>query len=370
MSINKTITATLAVALSVTVASCGGSKNNAEIAEAQAATPAQRLIAQLDSVVKSGRFYFGHHDDTAYGHTWRYVDGGSDVKAITGEYPGLMSWDLGLIEVDSARNLDGVPFEFIASEIAKQNARGGVNAISWHPLNPATRGGSWDVSEQPVRDFSRNKAMQDTMAAWIGRAADFIASLKDADGNPVPVIFRPWHENSGSWFWWGKDHASAKDYIDLWHLTRKVFDEKGIDNVVWAYSPDKDLTREEYFSTYPGDEYVDILGTDIYHFDGENGVEQYTARIKSQLPFVIEEAQKRGKIAAFTETGLEGLEIPDWYTRVLMPAIENLPIAYVCVWRNAIESEKPNHFYAPYPGHAAEGDFKTFHDNKKTIFVK
>lgn len=60
MSINKTLTATLAVALSVTVASCGGNKNNAENPESVAVTPAQTLIAQLDSVVKSGRFYFGH----------------------------------------------------------------------------------------------------------------------------------------------------------------------------------------------------------------------------------------------------------------------------------------------------------------------
>lgn len=139
---------------------------------------------------------------------------------------------------------------------------------------------------------------------------------------------------------------------------------------MWAYSPDKDLTREEYFSTYPGDEYVDILGTDIYHFDGENGVEQYRDRVKAQMPFVVEEAEKRGKIAALTETGLEGLDVADWYTRVLMPSVDSLKIAYVCVWRNAIESEKPNHFYVPYPGHKSEQDFKKFHDTSNAIFVK
>ena len=130
------------------LASCGGSKSasDKDATAADTITPAQTLISQLDSVVKSGHFYFGHHDDTAYGHTWKYVEGNSDVKAVIGEYPGLMSWDLGMIEVDSAKNLDGVPFEFIAAEIAKQNARGGVNAISWHPLNPISGGNSWDVS--------------------------------------------------------------------------------------------------------------------------------------------------------------------------------------------------------------------------------
>ncbi len=367
---NKPIIAAAAVAVVMSAASCSGAKKTAETPAEPETTPAQELIARLDSTVQSSKFFFGHHDDTAYGHTWEYVDSGSDVRAVTGEYPGLMSWDLGMIELDSAKNLDGVPFEFIAAEIAKQNARSGINAISWHPLNPATGGNSWDVSAEPIRNLASNKAMQDSLTAWISNVADFIGSLKDADGNLIPVIFRPWHENSGSWFWWGKDHASAQDYIGLWHLTRKVFDEKGINNVVWAYSPDKDLTPGEYFSTYPGDDYVDILGTDIYHFGGEQGVEEYTQRIRKQLPFVCEEAAKRGKIAAFTETGLESLEIADWYTRVLMPAIQDLPIAYVCVWRNAVESQNPRHFYAPYPGHPAEKDFKAFHDNPKTIFVK
>lgn len=359
-----------ALMAALAVSSCSGSKGNkTEAAAESVATPREAMISRLDSVARSGHYYFGHHDDTAYGHTWRYVDGGSDVKAVTGQYPGLMSWDLGMIEVDSARNLDGVPFSFIAAEIAKQHERGGINAISWHPLNPVSGGNSWDVTGTPLHSLQEGTGVSDTMKVWIDRAAAFVASLKDSEGNPIPVIFRPWHENSGSWFWWGKDHGTPEEYINLWKMTRAGFDARGINNVVWAYSPDKDLTPEEYFSTYPGDEYVDILGTDIYHFDGEAGVDTYVNRIKAQMPFVVEEAQKRGKVAALTETGLEGLGVTDWYTRVLEPAIKGLPIAYVCVWRNAIESEKPNHFYVPYPGHASEDDFKKFYETSGAIFV-
>lgn len=333
-------------------------------------SPREALIARLDSAQKSGRYFFGHHDDTAYGHTWEYVDGNSDVKAVTGEYPGLMSWDLGLIEVDSARNLDGVPFDFMASEMAKQYARGGINAISWHVMNPATRGGSWDTSISPLKAAILAPATADTLYAWIDKAADFIGSLKDVDGNPLPVIFRPWHENSGTWFWWGKGLLSPQEYIDLYRVTYARFRDKGVKNVVWAYSPDKDLTREEYFATYPGDDVIDILGTDIYQFDGAEGTAQYRERIASQLPYVVDEARKRGKIAAFTETGLESLTVPDWYTTVLAPAVDSLGIAYVCVWRNAVESQNPKHFYVPYPGHEAEKDFKAYHDSGKPVFVR
>lgn len=355
----------------IVLTACGGNKKAESQSEETVITPAQTLIATLDSVANSGHFYFGHHDDTAYGFDWQYVEGNSDVKGVTGEYPGLMNWDLGMLEMDSAKNLDGVPFTFMAAEIAKQNARGGINAISWHPRNPLTGGDSWDVSASPLAQIDSLQSLSDTMDAWISKAADFIGNLKDAEGNRIPVVFRPWHENSGSWFWWGAPHATPEQYIDLWKRTRKIFDEKGIDNVVWAYSPDKVPDKETYFLTYPGDEYVDILGTDIYQFGAdEDGIKQYQERIANQLPYVVEEAKKRGKIAAFTETGLEGLPLNNWYMDVLLPAIKDYNIAYVCVWRNAEKNMKAGHFYVPYPGHPGEADFKAFHDSGKPVFVK
>ena len=146
-------------------------------------TPAASLIAQLDSASKAGKFYFGHSDDTAYGHTWKYEKGRSDVKEVTGEYPGLMNWDLGMLELDSAKNLDGVPFAFMAEEIVAQDARGGINSISWHLRNPLSRGDSWDVSASPLKEIGENAALSNTLDLWIGKAADFIASLRDSEGN-------------------------------------------------------------------------------------------------------------------------------------------------------------------------------------------
>ena len=367
----KLITTLTAVALSAlcVLPSCSGGKTAAQT-EPEPLTPAASLIARLDSITKSGRYLFGHHDDTAYGRTWSYVEGNSDVKAVTGEYPGLISWDLGKIEYDSTRNLDGVPFDYMRAQMAAQDARGGFNTISWHPGNPVSGGNSWDVSTAPLAMMDSVGAVRDTLVAWIDRAAAFVGSLKDAQGQPLAVIFRPWHENSGSWFWWGKDHSTPEQYIALYRLTRERFDSAGVNNVVWAYSPDKDLTPDDYFSTYPGDEYVDILGTDIYQFDGSEGIEAYRNRISSQLPYVCREAAKRGKLAAFTETGLEGLDVDNWFTEVLAPAIDGLPLAYVCVWRNANETLNPRHFYVPYPGHAAEADFRKFHDSGRPVFVK
>lgn len=359
----------LTLAAGLLITSCAGNKKD-KTEDVEAITPAAAMIARLDSTSHSGKFFFGHHDDTAYGHTWKYEKGRSDVKDVTGEYPGLMNWDLGMIELDSARNLDGVPFGFMAEEIVAQDARGGINAISWHLRNPLSGGDSWDVSASPLKEIGDNAALSDTLDVWIGRAADFILSLKDANGNRIPVIFRPWHENTGTWFWWGAGNSTPEQYIDVWKRTRRIFDEKGVDNVVWAYSPDRVPSPELYFTTYPGDEYVDILGSDIYHFGGQEGTQNYREMVSGLLPYVAEEAAKRGKLVAFTETGLEGVVMDNWYTEVLLPLVSDIPVAYVCVWRNANQEEKPEHYYAPYAGHPAAADFKKFHDNPKTIFVK
>ena len=341
--------------------------------EAPATSPTQCLTDKLASLQSADGFAFGHHDDTAYGYEWEFLPDSSDVKTVTGDYPAVMNWDLGLIELGKPEQLDSVPFSFIRDEVRKHAARGGISSFSWHPCNPITGGNSWDTAGGSVvrRAVTDGDSVNVIMRNWIAAAADFVGSLKDDEGHRVPVIFRPWHEHTGDWFWWGRAHCEARDYVALWHLTRQIFDEKGIDNVVWAYSPDQKnvSTREEYLERYPGDEYVDIFGADIYHFNGEDGVDTFRKAVSTTLGIASALAAEKGKIAALTETGCEALQVPDWYTRVLFQAVKDYPIAYVLVWRNANKNKKENHFYVPYHGHPAEADFVKFYRLPQTFFL-
>ena len=351
------------------LASCGAKKEVKE--QSESATPAKGLISRLQNVVDSGKYIYGHADDTAYGYKWEYEPGRSDVKETVGDYPGLINWDLGMLELDSLNNLDGVPFSYMRNEIKNQHNRGGINSISWHLRNPVTGGDSWDVSNPEtvalaVTDSTETNIM---LLEWIGKTADFIGSLRDDEGNRIPVVFRPWHEHTGGWFWWGAANSNADDYKKLWTMTRNVFDEKNVDNVVWAYSPDKVPNEEKYMERYPGDSLIDIMGIDIYGFGAEEGIEPFHENMKSGLDIASKLAKEHGKILALTETGLEGLPVANWYSEVLMPALEPYPLAYVCVWRNAWEKRKPQHFYAPYPGHPSEDSFKEFYESPKTLFA-
>ena len=89
--------------------------------------------------------------------------------------------------------------------------------------------------------------------------ATHLVQLRDAH---IPILFRPYHEMNGGWFWWGK-HAGENGYKKLWiQLYDYYTKEYNLNNLIWVWSPDKPkFGLDEY---YPGDNYVDIVGCDIY----------------------------------------------------------------------------------------------------------
>jgi mannan endo-1,4-beta-mannosidase len=125
---------------------------------------------------------------------------------------------------------------------------------------------------------------------------------------------------------------------------------------------------EEYMASYPGDEYIDIMGADVYCFGGEEGLEEYFNRANTTLTVATKEAKQHGKFVAWTETGNEGLPMSSWFTRALVPVIEKYPVIYMTTWRNA--DNKPGHYFVPYKGHPDEQSFVDFYNNPSTLFVK
>lgn len=344
--------------------SCGTANSKA----VEDLTPAENLRERLVAVQDSGKTLFGHHDDPVYGHDWKWEKGRSDVLEVCGAYPAVMSWDLGRIELGDSLNIDGIPFERIRSEAIAQDARGGINTFSWHLWDPVNGNDSWNTSDTTVvHKMVTDSLYVEAYRKQLRKAAEFFKSLTGADGKRIGVVFRPWHENTGGWFWWGESNCLVEDYKSLWRIMREEFDNQGVDNVLWSYSPDRSRSEEHFTERYPGDSLVDIIGTDIYHFGGPDGTEGYINDVNSQLSFAADFASRHNKLVAFTETGCEGLPIEDWWTSVLLPLLKENQVAYVVVWRNA--HDKPGHFYAPYPGHPSAKSFKTFVEDPKIVVL-
>lgn len=350
----------ISIAIFTAIMACSSSKTAADTEES---SPKEALRARLQSVADSGKTIFGMHDATVYGHTWKWEEGRSDVKDVCGDYPGVCNWDLGWVERGRQVELDSVPFDMIRRQVAANHKRGGINTFSWHLHNPKTMGSAWDTVSCVKEIVTPGTPLNDTMRVWIGRAADMIASMKDEKGNAIPVVFRPWHEHTGKWFWWG--HAEPEDFKALFRMTREVFDEKGVDNVLWAYSPDRVDSSEKFFECYPGDEYIDILGTDLYDFTPDDP-EGYKALVRRQLGYAAEHAKKTGQLVALTECGANDVPNPDWWDQVLAEAVKGTGVCYLTVWRNAWDI--PEQVYGVYPGHPAEKSFLRMKSDPSILF--
>ena len=90
---------------------------------------AKLMLKKLYILAEKKQFMFGHHDDTVYGIGWDGDENRSDVKSVCGDYPAMISFDLGRMEILGNRNLDNVSLDKIRKEVIAQYKRGGM---VWH----------------------------------------------------------------------------------------------------------------------------------------------------------------------------------------------------------------------------------------------
>ena len=283
---------------------------------------------------------------------------------VTGDYPAVMGFELGGIEVGDEKNLDSVPFQVMRREILKQHARGGVITISWNPRNPLTGGNAWDVSDKTVvRNVLPGGKVHAVFQIWLSRLTSFLASLRDEQGHAIPFIFRPWHENSGGWFWWGRGLCSAEEYKALWNMTQDYVTHALPYNILWSWSPNYGFAPD-VLDTYPGHDRIDIIGLDAYQ--QRNGEQAFVDQLKKDFTTICQLAREGKRMVALTECGFQNLPDPTWWTRVLLPQLKPWPLSYVLVWRNANQRQ----YFAPALGTKDAEDFRQMVKDKRILMLK
>ena len=349
------------------------STSAAPLIDGKATAETKALYTNLHKLAAEGKVLFGHQHATEYGHGWRGDANRSDVASVTGSHPAVIGVDIS--------GFSGHAPEWIAQskQALKKNVedtynRGGITTISWHFSNPVSGGGFYwvdTVSKPAVKYIIPGGAAHEQYKEILRGIGAWAASTRGRDGKNVPMIFRPYHEFDGGWFWWGAPHATREEFITLWRFTVSYLrDSLGVHNFIYAFSPDNRFASEaEFLERYPGDEWVDLVGMDNYGDMGRDGKYDVEAAIK-KLKIVSDYAVKKGKLAAFTETGLESIPNTSWWTDVLLRVLktEGMRMSYVLVWRN--DEKSPTHYYAPFPGHPSVPDFIKFYNNDKTVFEK
>lgn len=352
-------------------------------------SPRELLLARLAKIQQKGYMY-GHQDDTFYGITWEWELNRSETFDLVGDYPGVMGFDLGGIEMGDEKNLDSVPFTRIREEIVRQHERGGIVTISWHPRNPLLGTTAWiesdikayDNAVEALRAVGREDLIRQLddprttvrsvlpggkraakFQTWLRLVTEFLCSLKDSKGNQVPFIFRPWHENNGNWFWWGQANCSDEEYHAFWNLTQDYVNTQLRNYVVWSFSPNLqgNWTEQQWLVRYPGDDRVDLIGEDAYQWGTEA---DFKAGVAADLELVSKIARDHHKLLAMTECGYKNSPDPTWWTRVMKPILDKYPLVYFLPWRNY----KKEHFGASKDAPTA-ADFKSWSKDKKLLFV-
>jgi len=337
------------------------------------ATPETNALYRNLKTIAAKGVMFGHQEDLAYGVNWKDIPGKSDVKEVCGDYPAVHGWDVG--KESLSENVDGVRFKNMQRWITEVYERGGVNTVSWHVNNPVSGKNAWDTAQAVIHILPGGKN-HDQFVTQLDHLAAFFTDCTSGS-TKVPLIFRPFHEHNGNWFWWGKNHCTEEEYIQLWKFTVDYLkNRKGLHHLIYAFSPDRsrmnrNSLKQSFLYAYPGDDYVDVIGLDDYMDVGVNwnkrSNEQQAKDFIASLKVLTEIASEKKKVAALTETGQEGITNEKWFTEVMLKPLQkhrDIQLAWFLVWRNANEK----HHYAPYPGHAATDNFIKFYQDPISLF--
>ena len=235
--------------------------------------------------------------------TGQQCDGGINgnefkaIKNLTGDYPALLGLDM--MDYTPSRTALGTSSSAVDKAI-EFHKKGGIVTFCWHWNAPTeylnstanssdgwwggfyTKNSKFDIAKVMNGQDANGKKLLDRDIKEIAK------QLKRLEKAGVPVIWRPLHEASGGWFWWGAQGPDA--YKKLWkYLYKELTNTYGCNNLIWVYNG-------QSADWYPGDEYVDIVGEDIY--PGNHVYDPQVSRFKQAINY-----GSKTKITALTENG-------------------------------------------------------------------
>ncbi len=225
------------------------------------------------------------------------------AAAAWGKTPAIFGQDFGFAAPGDKDAVAARPD--IIAEVKRQYARGSIITLCWHAVPP--------TADEPVTFRPKRGASSNQLASVQGRLTDeqwqdlitpgtklnqhwceqvdviagYLKQLRDAH---VPVLWRPYHEMNGDWFWWGGRQGNRGTSA----LYRQLFDRLAnyhhLNNLVWIWSVDRPSTPERQFADYfPGRKYFDIAALDVYHGDFQQSYYRDLLKLAGGKPIALAE---------------------------------------------------------------------------------
>ena len=334
------------------------------------------LFYNLRQLAAEGKTLVGQQDPNV---TVARQQGTTDIKLLAGKE--LAVWGHDFMDIAKGTLPDAANRDDVRRTAERQAARsldyavkaydeGIVNVFCWHLRSPEAQSFyARELTDEQKRTMFRSLLPGGTRHEWykeqLRTIAEFAGKVKGKNGTLSPIIFRPFHEFDGDWFWWGKPYCTPQEYVECWRFTVKYLrDELSVRNFLYAFSPDNRFNSEvEFLERYPGDEYVDLVGFDNYSdFEG-NRIDAAAKKLKIISDFAV----KHEKVAALTEVGYRNTPIPsDLYTGYYGKAIAepSLQIAFFMFWR-----QSNNTPYVPAADSPLVENFREFINSPRMILL-
>jgi hypothetical protein len=225
------------------------------------------------------------------------------IQDSTGKLPAIRGMDL----IDSSQNENQVRF---AREWWQ---KGGIPTIMWHWGAPGIGDGYVNSKKEIDIDRCFEPGTAEYKAFW-KELKEKAALLKELEKAHIPVLWRPFHELNGDWFWWGK--KGPAQFKRLWITMYDFFvNKEKLNNLIWVLC----YTGKPDSAWYPGREYVDIAGADTYGVNSPHK-EMYTAVVSivgNQMPVPFHECGIPPDPVQCMEQGAKWSWFMEWHTSFL-----------------------------------------------------
>ena len=248
------------------------------------------------------------------------------IGQCTGKYPAIAFFDYVHL-ADSPT--DWIDYGDI-TPVREWWEEGGLVGAGWHWNVPISQGSTdlafnVETDDGKANTFSAADAVTEgtwenaVLKADLEKIAGYLMLLQEAG---IPVIWRPLHEaagntyiyGTGSWFWWGADGADA--YVALWRYMFDWFKSAGLRNLIWVWTTQTSSFSDIDYEFYPGDDYVDIVGRDIYNnTDASSAAGQFStiASLSEHKMVALSELGNVADMGSQWDAGAQWLFFMPWY---------------------------------------------------------
>jgi mannan endo-1,4-beta-mannosidase len=310
----RILTTILPVLLLLSILPCGeargfgklsGGSDVAAPVNPSASVEAHKLLQYLSSLGGQGMIS-GQHD---------YLESpdefNNELKTFSGQYAVLHGYELGALN-NQSRETIAKQRQAVVDSAIRWHEGGGIVAMTFHQSLPGTSP-KWSNVSRKLSQAEFNAYITpgtpqyNSLISDLDNIAFYLGQLRDAG---VPVLWRPYHEMNGEWFWWG----SKNNFAALWNLMYERFTHTHkLNNLLWVWNANApNEWAGPYRDYYPGGDKVDVLAADIYNNDYSQDYYDGLLELAGSKPIGIGESGELPDPAVLSKTQSRWVYMMTW----------------------------------------------------------